>query len=101
MVCALDRKLDFRQHYCDILDKANQTLGFIHRQSRELNDPHCLLTLYKTYVRSILEFSSIVWYPFSSAWSNRIEAVQTRVTRIVLHFTPWRNVRLCPNLLST
>ena len=60
----LDRKLDFRQHYCDTLDKANKMLGFIRRHSRELNDPHCLLTLYKSYVRSILEFSSTVWCPF-------------------------------------
>ena len=48
--------------------------------------------LYKSYVCSILEFSPIVWCPFSSVWSNRIEAVLTIVTRIVLHFTPWRNV---------
>nr|XP_049467123.1 uncharacterized protein LOC125908418 [Anopheles coluzzii] len=93
----LERKLDFRQHYCDILDKANKMLGFIRRHSRELNDPHCLLTLYKSYVRSILEFSSTVWCPFSSVWSNRIEAVQKRVTRIVLHFTPWRNVTPRPS----
>ena len=67
------------------------------RQSRELNDPHCLLTLYKSYVRAILKNSSIVWCLFSCIWSNLIETVQKRVTCSVLHFTPWRNVTPCPS----
>lgn len=35
----LDRKLDFRNHYCDIIDKAYKMVGFIRRQSNELSEP--------------------------------------------------------------
>ena len=72
-------------------------LEFIRRQSREFSDPHCLVAFYKSLVRSILEYSSVVWCPSSSLWSNKIESVQKKITRLVLRFTPWRNVATRPS----
>ena len=72
----LDCKLNFHQHYSDILDKANKMVRFIRRQSREFSDPHCLLMLYKSLVRPLFESSSVVWSPSSNLWSKKLESVQ-------------------------
>ena len=88
----LDCKLNFHQHYSDILDKANKMVGFIRRQSREFSDPHCLLMLYKSLVCPLLESSSVVWSTSSSFWSKKLESVQRNFTRFVLRFTPCRNL---------
>ena len=80
-----------------LANTTNRMLRFIHRQSREFSEPHCLVALYKSLVRSILEYSSVVWCPSSSLWSNKIESVQKKFTRLVLRFTPWRNVAARPS----
>ena len=93
----LDRKLDFHVHHNEIINRAKKMPGFIRRQSREFFDQHCLVTLYKTLVRSILEHSSLVFCSSSSLWSNKTESMQKKFTRLVLWFTPWRNVTVRPS----
>ena len=69
--------LSFNQHISTIVKKANSRLGIILKIFK-LKDPLNALTLYKSYVRSILEFSSIVWSPFTQSNINKIEVIQKR-----------------------
>lgn len=74
-----------------IISRANRQLGFIFRVCKPFSDPYCFRSLYCSLVRSILEFSSIVWSPTYSCWSDRIEAVQRRFVRYSLARLPWRD----------
>lgn len=85
----LDTALTFNIHYSDIIAKANRQLGFIFKIASEFRDPLCLKALYCSLVRSILEFSDVVWCPYQITWITRIEAIQRRFIRYALRSLPW------------
>lgn len=85
----LDRKLTFTDHYNITIHKANSMLGFIKRFSYHFNDPYTIKTLYITYVRSILEYCSIVWAPYQAVHNNRIESVQKQFLLFALRKLGW------------
>ena len=87
----LDTMLSFRQHYNEIIAKANRQLGFIFKIANGFRDPLCLRALYFSLVRSILENNSVVWCPFNNNWIARIESVQRKFVRYALRFLPWRD----------
>lgn len=87
----LDSQLTFREHYSYIIAKANRSLGFIFRLSKEFTDPHCLKALYCSLVRSTLETASTVWSPYHDVWIKRIESIQAKFIRYALRFLPWSN----------
>ena len=66
----LDSKLTFRDHYNDIITRGNRMLGFVCIIAKNFRDPLCLKSLYCSLVRSVLEFSSIVWSPFRGRWAT-------------------------------
>lgn len=75
----LDSKLTFTDHYNTIIHRANNMLGFIKRFSYNFEDPYTIKTLYISYVRSILEYCSVVWSPFRITHIDRIESVQKQI----------------------
>lgn len=80
----LDCKLSFTSHRHDIVSRANRQLGFIFRIAEDFRDVACLRSLYCALVRSILEFCSVVWCPYQSTWTAKIESVQRKFTRLAL-----------------
>lgn len=87
----LDTKLSFNDHLTSIISRANRQLGFIKRVCSSFTDPYCFRSLYYSLVRSILEFSSVVWSPAYACWINRIEAIQRRFVRLALRHLPWQD----------
>ena len=85
----LDSKLTFIDHYNTIINRANNMLGFIKRFCYNFNDPYTIKTLYIAYVRSILEYCSIVWSPFSITHEERIESVQKQFLLYALRKLGW------------
>ena len=75
---------NFREHVCHISSKANRFLGII-KKSFSSRDICVLLVIYKSKVRPILEFGSIVWCPYREFLSDQIENVQKRFTRLFPH----------------
>jgi hypothetical protein len=57
-----DHKLSFKNHIDTIVCSAFRSLGFVIRNGREFNDVETLKLLYVSYVRSQLEYASLVWY---------------------------------------
>jgi ribonuclease P/MRP protein subunit RPP40 len=57
-----DSKLSFKNHIDTIVCSAFRSLGFVIRNGREFNDVETLKLLYVSYVRSQLEYASLVWY---------------------------------------
>lgn len=75
--------LQFNDHIVNMVNGSLKTLGFVSRTCRLFQDPNTFLTLYKTLVRSKLEFASIVWSPYSALQIKMIERVQKRFLRIL------------------
>ena len=90
----LDSKLTFVNHYNTIINKANSMLGFIKRFSYHFKDPYTIKTLFVSYVRSILEYCSIVWSPYQEVHINRIESVQKQFLVFALRKLNWASYPL-------
>ena len=84
-----DPHLNFHSHIDSIVNKANSTLGFVKRWSKEFCDPYVTKSLYTTFVRPLLEYSSQVWSPYYQVHIQRIEAVQRRFIRYALRGLEW------------
>lgn len=85
----IDAKFNFGRHIDNIINRANSTLGFIKRWSRDFADPYVLKILFCAFVRPILEYASVVWMPHYGVHIKRIEAVQKRFLRFALRHLPW------------
>ena len=72
----LDSKLSFNLHIENIVAKAFQQLGFILRVGKPFKRANTYKVLYNSYVRSILEFGSVVWNPQYATHIKGLERVQ-------------------------
>lgn len=72
----IDARFKFTIHIQKIISAARQTIGFIKRISSERFDRSVLRLLFTAYVRSKLEFGSVIWDPYQQIYRNEIESVQ-------------------------
>ena len=79
-----DACLQFRLHIKNMVSKANQRVGLIRRSFSHLNIKSFKL-LYKSLVRPILEYCSVIWNPLYITDDKEIEKVQKRATKLVPH----------------
>lgn len=73
-----DRKVTFIPHIETIIKKASKMLGFVLRNSKGFCKSSTKIMLYNSLVRSILEYSSIVWRPHYATHMLRLERIQKR-----------------------
>ena len=66
----IDNRLNFNEHINDKIKKANSMLGIIKRNFKYM-DNFTFLTLYKSLVRSHLEYAGSIWSPYKKR-INRI-----------------------------
>lgn len=93
----LDEKLTFNKHISYAIAKSFAMLGFIMRICVEFRDPRTLKALYFAYVRSILEYGSVVWCPTYQVLIDRIESIQRRFVWFVFCKFGWQEyVRFAP-----
>ena len=79
----LKPNLSWSAHIHLLRKKAKKILGLIYRQFYKHCSSSTLLTLYKTLVRPILEFGSIVWDPPSPHVSDSLEQIQHFALKII------------------
>ena len=77
-----DTDLSFDLHINDITKKANQVLGLIKRNFKHMDNKTFIL-LFKSLVRPILEYGTLVWSPHIKSQSRLIENVQRRATKLL------------------
>ncbi|KAG7296239.1 hypothetical protein JYU34_021353 [Plutella xylostella] len=77
----LDSKLHFNLHVDNIINRAFKNLGLILRLGQPFKDPSTYIILYYAYVRSTLEFCSVVWNPQYTVHIDRIEKIQNKFTK--------------------
>jgi len=78
----IDNDLCFDLHISEKINKAFQMLGIINRTFVDIDETTFLL-LYKTMVRSHLEFAGSVWNPYKLNQIKNLEKVQKRATKLV------------------
>lgn len=87
----VDNKLKFSEHIATTTAKAFAMLGFLRRNTKYFDDHYALKTLYCSLVRSVLEYAVVVWAPYQTTQSARIESVQRRFLKYALRILPWRD----------
>jgi len=77
-----DKKLLFRDHIQDKINKAYMMLGIIKRNFRHLTITTFTL-IYKTMVRSHLDYCCSLWEPYKKVDIEALEKVQKRATKFL------------------
>ncbi|XP_054283380.1 uncharacterized protein LOC129000440 [Macrosteles quadrilineatus] len=70
-------------HVDEICRRACGILGLIFRVSRNGFSITTLTTLYKTLLRPILEYASVVWKPYHDIYVSRLQRIQRRFARMM------------------
>ena len=74
----IDHELNFDKHISEKVNKANSMFALLRRTFQYV-DAESFVPLYKTLVRTHLEFTSSVWHPYKIKYM--IENVQRRATK--------------------
>ena len=77
--------LSFDKHICEKINKANSIFALLRRTFRNLN-ADIFLPLYKTLVRTHLDYASLVWAPYKKKYIDKIESMQKRATKQIPGF---------------
>ena len=78
-----DARLTFDAHIAGIVGAATRTLGFVMRSCKGFRDITTLKRLYCAFVRSRLEYASVVWHPHYVFQQLALERVQRRFLRYI------------------
>ena len=76
----IDEELTFEKHAQEQIKKANSTFAAIRRSFKYLK-VDTFLPLYKSMVRSHLDYANSVWAPYKKGIVDQIESVQKRATK--------------------
>ncbi|KAL0871522.1 hypothetical protein ABMA27_005236 [Loxostege sticticalis] len=77
----LDSKLHLNLHIDKIISKAYRMYGFVMRSATDFKRPSTYLYLYKTLIRSQLEYAVPIWNPHYKKYKEAIEKVQSKFLR--------------------
>ena len=78
------RDLSWNDHVDFITGKAHKMLRLLYRTCRDISDVSIKRILYITWVRSRLEYASVVWSPYTKRNITRLQRVQTNATRFII-----------------
>ena len=97
----VDLPFSFKPHVDKVVSKAFAMLGLITKVFKNKNK-RILLRLYKAFVRPQLEFSSVIWNPYTISSISNVERVQKRFCRMFpeVRSCSYRNQLVYLGLLS-
>lgn len=78
-----DCQLNFIEHVVSTVTKASRMYGFMVRNTRQFTNIQCIKQLYISFVRSQLEYCSVIWSPYYNNHICHIEKVQNRLLRLL------------------
>lgn len=79
----LNSTLNPAEHIDRVVSKAFSLLGFIFRLTRNFKSPQSLLVLYKSLVRPVLDYGSVIWSPYQLGHISQLNKVQTHFLRVL------------------
>ena len=72
----LDNKLNFNKHLKGVLDKISKTMGLICK-FQPILPRFSLLTIYKTFIRSHLDYGDIIYdQTYNGSFHRKLESIQ-------------------------
>ena len=74
--------LKFDEHIDNTINKVNRIIGLIKRKFKFI-DKDLFLTLYKSLIRSHLDYGNLIFYPTTKKYKRVLENAQRRATRLV------------------
>jgi hypothetical protein len=74
--------LSFNKHIDLVISRAYSRLGLIHKAFR-IKSQTSILRLFKAFVRPIVEYSSLIWNPYTIRNNNRVERIQRHMCRMI------------------
>lgn len=90
----MDQSLTFNDHIDRVIKEALQLFALTRRFGREFTDPHAILTIYISLVRTKLDFASVVWRPQYEIQIQRLEGVQKKFLKFALRNLGWSGEHL-------
>ena len=78
-----DYNCKFNHHINEITSKAFRMLGFLIRTSKWFRNLSTIIYLYKTLVRSQVEYAAVIWSPHYNIYIEKLEVVQRHFTRYI------------------
>ena len=78
----LSENLSWSEHVSTITKKVNSSLGLLRRSLRSCPE-ECRKTAYLALVRSVLEYSAVVWDPHQQRDTEKLEDVQRCAARFI------------------
>src|ERR1700744_624629 len=82
----------FLAEYYSTLSALVQNFPFEIILHKRFRNPESIITLYKAYVRSHVEYCSVVWSPISQNSVDKVERVQRKFTRMLYRKFNWPKV---------
>lgn len=79
-----DEKGTFKSHIALKSAKGMSMMGFVRRTCVDFRESSTLRVLFAAYVRSQVEYASIVWLPYHASYRSRVERVQRKFSRYAL-----------------
>ena len=89
-----DSKLFFANHCDTIVAKANSRLNVLRAISRAGVDKTVTMRLYKTYVRSLIEYGSIAFIAAPKSSLDKLQKIQNEAIRICLNLPRYIRIDL-------
>ena len=79
----LDSKLDLNEHVNNKINKCNKSIAIMKKLSLTLSR-NSLLTIYKTFVRPILDYADIIYdKPLTESFKDKLEMVQYNAALVI------------------
>lgn len=78
-----DKELSFVHHITKVVIDSLRTLGLLIRTGRDFSDTNTLKVLYFAFIRSKLEYGSIVWNPHYQCHTDSLEMVQRKFVKFL------------------
>ena len=101
----LDVKLTFEEHPKNVFNKTNKTIGLLRKLSNLL-PRQALLTIYKAFVRSHLDYGDVLYdQAFNNSFHAKIESIQYNtclaITEAIRGASREKSPRIRPRVPST
>ena len=80
----IHHKLSWNHHIQMVASRANSTYAFLRRNISQCPRDTKVLC-YKTLLRPVMEYASIIWDPYTNVNIKKLEMVQRRYARFVFH----------------
>lgn len=79
----LTASLSPADHIASITSKAYSLLGFIARSTKGFRSHQSMLILYKSIVRPLLEYGTVIWSPYQLGHIEELNKIQSRFVRML------------------